>query len=197
MADRTEKEKRPLFGGLKKKLRSRRGTSLVEMLAVLAIMTILGGAITTGMLISAQSYTKSVRGFEKDLLYSTLQYVISYELEYSTSITLDAATQEVVDVQAKTYGEEEYDEDEPICRSFIADNGRIVYALNSTNGWKQPILSQNAYPDGLTADIAPLTYDPENHYFHVVLSIYYEDEAVVDQVGFDVLNLYGTEPKYA
>ena len=190
------KEKKPFFQGLKEKLRSHQGTTLVELLVAMAIMTILGGAITTGMLISARSYTNSVRSYEKDLLYSTLQYIISYELEYSTSITVDSSHQ-VVDVQAKTYGEKEYEDDE-ITRSFIADkNGRIVYAIEGDEEHEQPILSKNAYPDGMTAAIEPLTYDPETHYFHVVLSIYYKDRALVDHVGFDVLNLYGTTPKYA
>ena len=198
MIERTE-ETGKAFRTLREKLRSHRGTSLVETLMTILIMSILGGAITTGMLVSAREYTKSVRGMEKDMLFSTLQYVISYELQYSTSVIVDDDNR-VIDVQAKTYGQEQYmdegEEVDDIRRTFFADQstGRIVYGID---GDYQPILSKNAYPKGMKASIEPLTYDPQTHYFHVVLSISYNNRTVVDSIGFDVLNLYGIEPKYA
>ena len=204
MTEHAEITKKRIFSFLKEKMRSRTGTTLVETLCAILVMAILGGAICTGMLVSAQQYTKSVRSFEKDMLYSTLQYVISYELQYSTSITIDESSKSVIDVQAKTYGEEMYYEDgdemgeevDEICRTFFADDkGRIVYGIENSN--VQSLLSKNAYPDDMTARVDTLTYDPDSHYFHVVLSILYKKKPVVDRVGFDVLNLYSTEPKLA
>jgi len=199
MNNRTENEEKRSEGALLQKLRSRVGTTLVEMLVVLGIMTVLGGAITTGIGIASKVYTSSVRTFEKDTLFSTLQYVISYELQYSTSVTVDYENNEVIDVQAKTYGEKDYSVDE-IHRSFFADgNNRIVYGIEDSGDSSdyQPILSKNAYPDGMGATIDSLVYDPETHYFHVTMSILYKGKSILDSVGFDVLNLYGTEPKYA
>ena len=196
MIEQTSKKNKRPFRALRAKLRSRRGTTLMETLMAVLIMSILGSALTTGMLVSAKSFTKALRGMEKDTLFSTLQYVISYELQYSTSITVDPSNNNsVIDVQAKTYGKEEYEDADAIRRTFFANNGRIVYGIEGDEC--QPILSKNAYPDGMTARVDTLTYDPLTHFFHVELSVLYKNSVIVDKVGFDVLNLYSTEPKRA
>ena len=87
------------------------------------------------------------------------------------------------------------DDADAIRRTFFANNGRIVYGIEGDEC--QPILSKNAYPDDMTAKVDTLTYDPLTHFFHVELSILYNNRTIVDKVGFDVLNLYGTEPKRA
>ena len=68
---------------MRKKLRSRRGMTLVEMLAASVVLILLGLMLHTGLLMAQRSSRTLTGEAENQLLLSTLSDLLSNELRYA------------------------------------------------------------------------------------------------------------------
>lgn len=75
---------------LKKKLKSRRGFTLVEMLAAVIILVLLVLILNSGLNLSVKSYRTMTAESETELLMSSLSDVIYDELRYARDINTTA-----------------------------------------------------------------------------------------------------------
>lgn len=68
---------------LRQKLKSRRGLTLVEMVAAAGVLALLGLMLHTGLFMTQDSYSKMTSEAESQLLLSTLSDLLSNELRYA------------------------------------------------------------------------------------------------------------------
>lgn len=77
---------------LLRKIRSRRGVTLVEMVAAAAVLALLALMLHTGLYMAQNSYTKMTEAAESQLLLSTLTDLLSNELRYARDVVTDDGT---------------------------------------------------------------------------------------------------------
>ena len=73
-----------------KKLRGRKGFTLVELLCVLAVLVLVSAGMLTGVLLGVRSYAKSVSYSEAQVLLQTLKTSVSDELRYAGVVRQEA-----------------------------------------------------------------------------------------------------------
>lgn len=73
---------------MRKKLKSRSGLSMVEMLAAVFILALLALVLHTGLQAAMESYHGSVAASETQLLLSTLSDALSDDLRYARQVEL-------------------------------------------------------------------------------------------------------------
>lgn len=73
--------------GMRKKLRTRRGVTLSEMLVAMAVLGLVTAAIATGMTAGVRIYQESTDLSQTQVLLSTLTQSVSDELRYARDIT--------------------------------------------------------------------------------------------------------------
>ncbi len=71
---------------LRKKLRSQKGMSLIEMIVGVGVLVLLALMLNTGLNMAKDSYRKMVAESETQLLLSTLSDLISGELRYARDV---------------------------------------------------------------------------------------------------------------
>lgn len=71
---------------LRQKLKSRRGLTLVEMVAAAGVLALLGLMLQTGLFMAQDSYNKITGESESQLLLSTLTDLLSNELRYARDV---------------------------------------------------------------------------------------------------------------
>lgn len=74
---------------MRKKFRSRRGMTLVEMLAASVVLILLGLMLHTGLLMAQRSSRTLTGEAENQLLLSTLSDLLSNELRYARDVAVD------------------------------------------------------------------------------------------------------------
>ncbi len=74
-----------------KKIRNRRGVTLVEMTAAAGVLALLGLVLHTGLFMAQDSYTTMVAESESRLLLSTVSNLLSDELRYARQVVTDDA----------------------------------------------------------------------------------------------------------
>ena len=74
---------------LRQKLKSSRGLTLVEMMAAVAVLALLGLMLHTGLTMAQDSYYKMTGEAESQLLLSTLTDLLSNELRYARDVVTD------------------------------------------------------------------------------------------------------------
>ncbi len=75
---------------LRKKLKSDRGLTLIEMVVGTGILALLGLMLSTGLFLARDSYNNVTEESETQLLLSTLSNLLSNELRYARDITATA-----------------------------------------------------------------------------------------------------------
>lgn len=138
---------------IRKKLRSRRGLTLAETLAALAVFAILSVALVQGTTAAWKIYQKAVVASESRTLQSTLSQAISNELRYAENIEVKSGT---VYFDSATYGQN-------VSIQFL-DNKILI----GNEEDKFDLVPKKAYTSGLKAK-AIVTY--ENGFFNVYLTI--------------------------
>lgn len=89
---------------ISRKLRSRRGLTLTEMLVALAILGLVSGAIATGISSSLPVYQQSVALSESEVLTSTLAQALSDELRYARDIRTETGSADLKNYTSTLYG---------------------------------------------------------------------------------------------
>ena len=74
---------------LRRKLRARRGLTLVEMVAATAVLALLALMLHTGLLMAQNSYRQVTGESERQLLVSTLSDLLANELRYARDVLTD------------------------------------------------------------------------------------------------------------
>lgn len=132
-----------------KKLRSRRGLTLTETLAALAVFAILSVALVSGTTAAWKVYQKAVVASETRTLQSTLIQSLGDELRYASNIQIVDGT---VSFESETFGP---------AVSVTSTDGRIQIG-------KHDLLPKKAYTKGLSA-AAEVSY--HDGFFTVDLTI--------------------------
>lgn len=118
-----------------RKLRSRRGMTLAETLAALAVFVILSAALVVGTVAAWKVYQKAVVASEARTLQSTLTQSLTDELRYAGNIRTDG---DVVSFDSRTFG---------LGVSVSSADGKILVGTYE-------LLPAKAYTKGLVADAA-------------------------------------------
>lgn len=161
---------------LKRKLQSRSGMTLVEMVAAVGVLSLLSLMLHTGLFMAQDSYHKMLGKSESQLLLSTLSDLLSHELRYAR----DVVTREGGVLERYTsinYGRN--------TALSLNDEGQIV-----ANG--HPMLSTGAYGNGAyrITDYS-ITYDASAGLFHIQLQVS-GSSLISDEITFSVRCLNGT-----
>ena len=75
---------------MRRKLRGKSGLTLVEMLAAVAVLILLGLMLNTGMQMAVRSYRTMIARSEVELLLSTLADALSDDLHYAQGVKTGA-----------------------------------------------------------------------------------------------------------
>lgn len=148
-----------------KKMKSRQGMTLSELLVVLVIMSLVGSAIAVGISATAKAYDSVTSSSEAAVLCGTIATELSEELRYAKIIEVD------IDDSTITYSSARFGK--PV--KITSDNG-FVYVGNNL------ILGKKVYSNDLKASVF-VTYSDGN--FHVSIEVA-KDTAVLANVDFYV-----------
>lgn len=168
-----------LFWVVKRKLRSRRGLTLVELLISLALMTILTVGTTTGISATSPVLKKSLMLSESQLLLDTLTKAISGELRYATDIAPATSNASPPLKPGEThsfpmdftYSSKEYGPEARFYNALSADGAQLRIMVQD-GGYD--FVGSGVYAD-LGAKIVSITYDGANRVFNVELQIIFPD----------------------
>lgn len=149
-----------------KKLKSKKGFTLVEMLACIVALLLIGGICTTGMSLAVNSYNKSVYESDSQMLENTLNLYLCDILRHATSILTDgdvnAEEQNVTSFTNVAY--QIYDGHIEVSERTEGSGGTFL-VYESKNGQGAMIVGENVYASTLYISDFVLKYNPEKHYF--------------------------------
>ena len=168
-----------------KKLRSRRGLSVMELLAAVLALTLLCLALGSGLNLAVHSYRVMTAEAETELLLSTAADAIMDELRFANPWAELGAGGKLVTYESQRYG--------PYASIAIDDDGHLVVKNPTAPELGHPLLSSGAYgKDGVYELALPdgISYDPSTHLFTFILEAKQADLADVEQ-SFTVRCLNG------
>ena len=141
------------FSRLARRLRARRGITLVETLAAALVLLLLGLMLNTGLLLARRGYDQLTAQAETRLLLSTLSSALSNELRYAMG---DIADGELANYNSIRYGDDTY------------------LSVETVSGWlfagEQQVLPAGAYGSS-RIDACKITYDNASGLFTVHLAV--------------------------
>ena len=149
----------------RKKLQSKYGLSIVELLSAIIVMLLVTATLVIGVRLGVKAYVESVSMSEAQILCSTLTTTISDELRYAD--TIKVADDGKITFFSKNFGGTG---SEGISFS-LNENGQILLG-------NRAILSKRAYPYELRAAM-DLKYDQQSQIFSVNLKIMRASRAAV------------------
>ena len=136
-----------------RKNRSRGGFTLVEMLCTIVVLLLLSGLMATGVRLGVFSFRKSVMASESQVLCTTLRTIVSDELRYAGTTTVDGGT---INFFSQNYGE---------FSSFSSsEDGQVLLKGNK-------VLSSRAYPYGMKASVKISSYDSTTRIFKASVTV--------------------------
>lgn len=129
---------------IRKKLRCKRGLTLVELLITLVLLSLMSLAIGAGTTAAMNIYIESVRHSEAAVLSSTLMQALTDELRFAQNIQPDstynsAAYGDGVKIEAK--------DGKLIVVSSMTDSSGATTSVNN------PLIGSGAYTNGLSAQV--------------------------------------------
>ena len=183
-----------------RRLENQRGMTIAELLLAMMIFMLVAVGMTTGIRLAFNQYYTALRTAESHVLYSTLSTVIGDELRYTTIVkTSTGGSGPVTEYQGSAAYRSKYGEGSTL---FMVDDdgnrtsgcGQIAYGQPDSTGTdgRKLLLTKSAYPRNLRAKISNLTYNNEEGYFTVTLTIAYKDETLISE-DFNVINVPGTK----
>lgn len=142
---------------MRRKLAERSGLTLVEMLAAVAVLALLGLVLSAGMQMAMDSYHSMVAQSETELLLSTLADTLADDLRYAEAVKTDG-DENLVSYYSDSYGE----------NTQLSVKDDKVYA--SSGGKDMRVLPDGAYGKGRYAvDKMDITY--ADNVFQLTLSV--------------------------
>lgn len=143
---------------MKKKLCGQKGVTLVEMLAAVAVLSLLGVMLQTGLQLALKSYHTMTAEAETQLLLSTVSDAIADELRYARDIRLedDGTFQDYTSV---SYGRR---------TALKVTDGQLIA---SPAGNDKRVISTGAYGNGVySIEEMEITYEAPVFHIHVKVS---------------------------
>ncbi len=138
-----------------KVLKSKKGATITEMLAVILVVLMLSALVVTGVQLAVDTYARSVAASEAKILCSTLTSAIKNELRFAGSIQQGDPIKYFSPRQAAD------------C-SLVVSEGQLKL---DTGTEIKNLVSSGSYTYGNQASLDILTYDPANGTFAVKLRI--------------------------
>lgn len=148
---------------MKKKLASRGGLTLVELLAAIMILALIGVGMATGMTAAIQTYERSVFASETLVLQDTINTTLGEYLRYASGVVDASGT---VTVASEEYG----------TGTFVTGKGGAVFTAGAgylyfdVGGKKALVVNSGAYTD-LTVTNFAITYASGTGVFHVTYQL--------------------------
>lgn len=135
---------------MKSKLRSKAGMTLSETLVALAIVALIGVAMTVGITSASHIYRNATLAADAETLCSTIMTALEDELRFARNITeVTDGTNTTVEFDSDVFG---------AGASVFIDEGRIkIKNKIQANGSSYSLLSDAAYTDGLKASNAAIS----------------------------------------
>ena len=162
-----------------KKLRSKKGMTLTEMLATTMILLLVTVGMTTAVTLASRSFVRSLRESEANELCSTLSVILESEIGNANTVWLadpvsGSDDQKVTEFLGKDYQSATYHS------SLMSDaEGRLIFANPLNTEQKRELLSPSSYPHGLEAQVDKFTYNQTSQIYTIGLSIQYEGNEIV------------------
>lgn len=144
---------------VKRILRSRRGTTLVELLAATAVLILFSLMVNSGLQLALQSYHKMTAEAETQLLLSTVSDVIADELRYARNIKSEA------DGALQTYTSDSYGVQTSI---LLDDDGQLQV---DAGGTMKRLLATGAYGTDGAYRITELSISWEQPNFYIKIKV--------------------------
>jgi prepilin-type N-terminal cleavage/methylation domain-containing protein len=161
---------------MKKKLRSQKGMTFIELVAAVMIMSLLGLMLQSGIGLAVKSYRRMTADSETQLLLSTATSALTDELRYARDIKTNEDTT-LNDFTSVSFGRH-------TTLSVSSDGQLMVNADSGSNGKR--LIATGAYGNGAySISLCEITYDSAGGIFHVRLSVS-DGESGETDTEFDV-----------
>jgi len=160
---------------MRKKLRSSEGMTLTELLVALAIVALIGIALTVGVSSAAKIYRDSTRLFEAETLCGTILTYLEDEFRFCRNIdneSLPGGSGETVVFDSQLFGKD--------VRVFV-DNGKIKIGKKNDPPTPDPptpdspelfdLLSDTAYTNGLMVQKCDIFYDKTSNQVTITVAV--------------------------
>lgn len=147
---------------MRRKLAERSGLTLVEMLAAVAVLALLGLVLSAGMQMAMDSYHSMVAQSETELLLSTLADTLADDLHYAEAVKTDG------DGNLYSYYSDSYGENTQLS---VNEDG-AVYA--SSGGKDMRVLPDGAYGKG-RYEVYKMEITYADNVFQLTLSVREKD----------------------
>lgn len=163
---------------LRRKLRARRGLTLVEMVAATAVLALLALMLHTGLLMAQNSYRQITGESERQLLVSTLSDLLANELRYARNVDPDPGGETLLHYTSVNYGR---------------NTTLTLNAQGQLEASGRLMLSAGAYGNGsYRIDTCSIDYDEGTGIFQVSLTVTGGGEGT-NETEFSVRCLNGGE----
>jgi prepilin-type N-terminal cleavage/methylation domain-containing protein len=147
------------------------GFTLVEMLCAVLVLLLVSALMAVGVQLATKAYSREVTHSEAQVLLTTLRTTVSDELRYAGTTEVNGST---ITFFSQTYG---------AGSAFTADeNGQVLLSGNK-------LLSKNAYPHGITANVELKSYDETTRIFAVNITVNDSDGSELGSSDFQVKRL--------
>lgn len=165
-----------------KKLREKRGMTLIEMLCAVLLLLIMSGMLTLGVSFAVRTYRDSMQSSQAQELCSTITAAISDKLRYCGSVSKNGDSIFIQDVGSVSSGEGEI--------FSLNESGEITLDAAGT----KKLLGSRSYPRGLRVEELRMTYDSDSGIFSVSFRITDGGDRELAGSDFDVkrINLSDT-----
>lgn len=172
---------------LNKKIGSRKGVTLAELLCTVLVFSFASAAMVSGIRFASQKYTELMRESSARVLYSTLYSVMSNELRFTSAVELSGpaskADRPVESFYSVSYNGKTSTGFQQLDPQGDETSGFGYIAICGTS-----LLGKGAYTRGLLARVDELTYNTKEEFFTVTLTIGEGQEQILSQT-FHVRNL--------
>ena len=160
-----------------KKLRSRRGLSVIELLAAVLALTLLCLALGSGLNLAVHSYRVMIAEAETELLLSTAADALMDELRFADPWAELGEGGKLAIYESQRYG--------PYASIAIDGDGRLVVKNPTAPELGHQLLASGVYGKDGSYELALLddgiTYDPATHLFTFTLQAKQGDLASAEQ----------------
>ncbi|MBQ2901237.1 MAG: type II secretion system protein [Agathobacter sp.] len=149
-----------------KKLKSRNGFTLIEMLACVVVLLLIGGICSAGMSLATRSYNESIYESDSQMLEDTLNLYLCDILRHATSVQTegDEAVAEKNVISFTNVAYQIYDGHIEVSERTEGSGGTFL-VYESSNGQGAMIVGENVYAGTLYISDFVLKYNPEKNYF--------------------------------
>jgi len=149
-----------------KKIKNTKGFTLIEMLACVIVLLLIGGICSSGMSLATRSYNESIYESDSQMLEDTLNLYLCDILRHATSVQVveNDAIEEKDVISFTNVAYQIYDGHIEVSER-IEEHGGTFLVYESSNGQGAMIVGENVYAETLYISDFVLKYNPEKKYF--------------------------------